>query len=104
MARFFQRSEQILRRFFGHSVETGELFQRQVVEVRYRIDQFPLDQLLDQLVAEALDVKRLARRVVFDGFLALRRAEQPADAAVGGLPALLQHFRTADRAAGRSRG
>jgi len=44
-----------------------------------------IHQLVHQLVAQAFDVHGAARGKVQEGFLALRRAEQPAGATVVGL-------------------
>jgi hypothetical protein len=53
----------------------------ELVQVGRRAHEFRLDQLVDQLVAEALDVHRAARREMQQRLLALRAADEPAGAA-----------------------
>ena len=54
----------------------------QAVEIRRRFDQPPVDQLLDDLVAKAVDIHRSARYEMDDRLLKLRLAGQTADATV----------------------
>src|SRR3546814_6710471 len=54
----------------------------QAVEIRGRFDQPPVDQLLDDLVAQAVDIHRSARYEMDDRLLKLSLARQTADATV----------------------
>ena len=76
-----------------------QLLHRRANNIGRRLDQLLLDQLLDELVAEALDVQRTAAGEMPERLLALRAAGKAAGAAGDGLPFRLHHRRAADRAA-----
>src|SRR5215469_688609 len=56
--------DEIGRGLFTHALELGELPGRERVEIGGRAHHIPLDELLDDLVAESLDVERPAAREV----------------------------------------
>ena len=62
----------------GHALQRGELGEAELVEVGRRVHDAGVDQLVDELVAQALDVERAAAREVQQRLLALRRAHEPA--------------------------
>ena len=82
---FFDRFDKIDGGFFTHALETGELFGPQRINIRNRVDQPLLDQLLDKFLTQAVDVHRLARGEMFDRFGALRLAIQTSAATRDGL-------------------
>ena len=84
--------------FFAHAIQCAELGQAQGVELRQAADQAAVDQLIDQLVPQAFDVHRAAAGEMQDRLLALRRAEQPAGAAVVHAATLALGRAAADRA------
>ena len=73
--------DQIAGRFLAHALQAGQLLDRQGIEIGRRMDQAGLDQLINQLVAQPLDVHRPPRREVPERLLALRRAVEAAGAA-----------------------
>ncbi len=89
---------QFLRGFLAHALELRELLRPQGEKIRRRAHPVAVHQLLDQLVAEPLDVERAARGEMLDLFLALRRAGPSAGAARHRLIGLAHHRRSAHRA------
>ncbi len=77
--------DDILRRLLAHAIEAGQRRGVQPVEVSGALHPVAIDQLIHQLLAEALDVQRAARSEVQNGLLALRRAVEAAGAARNGL-------------------
>ena len=93
-----QGVEKVLRGFFAHAFQAHELFLGEVVQVGRIMHQLPIDQLLHQLVAQALDVHGPAGSKVLDGFPALGGTVQAAGAARHGLAFGLDDVGTADGA------
>src|SRR5688500_4309640 len=69
-------SHDVLRSSLGHSLEPGERVRVEPVEVRRRFPRLPVDQLLAQFLAQAVDVRRAPRGEMQDCLLALGRAVQ----------------------------
>ena len=76
--------DEIVGGFFAHAFQAGQGVGVQAVQVGDVVDEFFVDQLFDQFVAESFDVHGAPRGEVFDGFLALRFAVQAASAACDG--------------------
>ena len=72
--------------------------QAQPVQIGQRAHHVGIDELLDQLVAQALDFHGAAVREMQNRLLALRRAKQPAGAAAIGFALFAHHRRAAHRA------
>ena len=81
IAALAQRGDQIGGGLLAHARQLSQGGSFQVEQIRRCLDQLTLDQLLDQLLAEAIDIQRLATGEVLEGFLALRGADQSARAA-----------------------
>src|ERR1700678_1014928 len=63
----------LLRRFFTHALERLELRGFELEQIGGGLDPIAIHQLLDQLVAETLDIERAPRCEVLDLLFALRR-------------------------------
>ncbi len=81
----------------------ASLREAQPVEVGRRVHDARIHQLVDQLVAQALDVERAAAGEVQQRLLALRRADEPARAARDDFARQAHDGRPALRARGRHR-
>ena len=97
----FQRGQQVQGRAVAHALQHHQGAQAQAVQVGQRADHVGVHQLVYQLVAQALNVHGAAGGKVQDGFLALRRAEQAARAAVVGLALFTHHLAAANGALAR---
>ena len=97
-ARGVDRLQEVCGGLLGHALELGQLEQAEAVEVGQRTDDAAVDQLLDDLVAEAIDVHGPPLRKVKQRLLALRRADQAAAATVVDLALLAHRQRAAHRA------
>ena len=93
--------DEIGRRLRAHALEAGQLLFAQGVQVGRRRDATRIDQLLDDLVAETLDVHGAARREVAQRLASLGLADEPARAAGHRLAFRTSHVRGADGAARR---
>jgi hypothetical protein len=82
--------DEVGRALLAHPLEALQLLLRQGVDVGERAHQAAVHQLVDHLLAQALDVEGAAAGEVEQRELALRRADQAAGAAVIG-PARLAH-------------
>eukprot|EP00659_Diplonema_papillatum_P013251 gene13250-biopygen13298 len=78
----FNRGNQLLAGNVGKTFQVDDLFVLELVEIRRRADEFFVHQLLDGLVAQAIDVHGPARDEMDDRLLELRTAGQAPDAAV----------------------
>src|SRR5690606_1711052 len=74
--------EQVAGGNFGETFQLDDLLMGQAVKIRRGIDQTPVHQLFDDLVAQAIDIHGAARYEVDDRLLELRLAGQTADAAI----------------------
>src|SRR5690606_11615344 len=74
--------EQIARGDIGEPFQLDDLLIGQTVQIRWRTDQAAIDQLLDDLVAQPVDIHRAARNEMDDRLLELRLAGQTADTTV----------------------
>src|SRR5690606_13853071 len=95
-ARCRDRVDQALRGLLPHAIEAGEGFHVEPVEVRRAVDEVARDELLDNLLAQSVDVHRAALAEVQQRLLALRRADEPSLAAPGRLARLARGLRAAD--------
>src|SRR5947209_880784 len=93
--------EHVGRRFFAHALEIGERFRLEPVEVGGIRHQLALDQLIDELLAQALDVHRPAARKVQQRALALRLAIEAAGTARRRFAGDTHRRPAADRASAR---
>ncbi len=93
-----QPGQQVLRRLLAHALQRQQAGQAEPVQVRQGLDDAGVHQLVDQLLAQALDVHRAALGEVQQGLLALGGAEQAAGAAVVGFALLAHGLAAADRA------
>ena len=93
------RRNDVGRGLVGHALELGERRDAQLVDVGRRVHEAAVDQLIDQLVAQALDIHRAPAGEMQQRLLALRRAHQPARAARDRLVGQPHHRRAAFRAA-----
>src|SRR6185295_4741064 len=93
--------DEIGRALLRHALERLDGFLRQRVDVGQRFDETGIDELVDDLLAEPLDVERAAAREVEDRELALRGAEEAAFAAMVDPALLARHLAAADRAGER---
>ena len=66
--------QQVLGRLAAHPLQLQQLVGRQTVKIAVALDELLIDQLIDQLVAQPLDVHRVAAGVVADPLLDLGRA------------------------------
>ena len=64
--------EQVTRGYLGETLQLNDLLVHKAVEIRRRTDQPLVDQLLDDLVAQAVDIHRSARYEMDDRLLKLR--------------------------------
>src|SRR5262245_25016120 len=96
LLRALQLGEEILGGLLSHALQRDEVRLLQVVEIGEVPDEPFLDQLLDQLLAEALDVHCTAGAEEADRLPELRRAREP-DAAVGDLALRAHDVGAADR-------
>jgi hypothetical protein len=99
VARALDARDQVARRLLAHALERRQLIGLQAVQVRGARHHFQFDQLLRQLVAQALDVHGAAALEVQQRADPLRRAVQAARAARGRLARQAHHGGVADRAA-----
>src|SRR5690606_22120457 len=76
--------EQVASGNFGETFQLDDLLMGQAVKIRRGSDQTPVHQLLDNLVAQAIDIHGTARDEMDDRLLELRLAGQAPDAAVDG--------------------
>ena len=81
LAALLDRGDHVRRRLLGHAVELRQLGEPERVEVRGRVHDAAIDELVDELVAQALDVHGAARGEMQQRLLALRGTEEPAGAA-----------------------
>jgi hypothetical protein len=100
-AALFDRHQQVLRRLLAHALEVGEREHAEAVQIDRRLHDRRIDELVDQLVAQALDVHRAPAGKMQQCLLALRRAEQPAGTARHRLVLATHHVRAAHRAGGK---
>ena len=96
-----QGIEQVAGRFFCHALQAAQGGQIQPVQVGQTAHHVALYQLIDQLLAQAFNVECAALRIVQQRLLALRRAKQPARAAVVHLARFAQHVAATHRALAR---
>src|SRR5579862_9952219 len=89
--------QQIRRGLLAHALELGELRHAERVEIGRGAHFVPFDELLDELVAEALDIERTAAGEVAQRLLELRPAGETAGAARDRLALETQHLRLAYR-------
>ncbi len=87
--------------FVGHALEARERLYVEPVDVGRRVDESRIHQLIDQLLAQALDVHRAAAREMQQRLLALGRAEEPTGAARNRLVSEADDRRAAFGALGR---
>ena len=78
----FDGGDQLLAGDIGKAFQVDDLFVLELVEVSRRADQFLVHQLLDGLVAQAIDVHGPARDEMNDRLLELRTAGQAPNATV----------------------
>ena len=93
------RRVQFLRRFLAHSLQRLDLAGLEAEQIGRRLHPVALHQLIDELVAEPLDVERAARGEMPDLLLALCRTVSAAGAARDGLIGFAHHRRAAHRTA-----
>src|SRR3989454_746811 len=98
LSRTLNAFEYVLRGLLRHALEAREGLDIQAVQVGGAFHQVALDELVDQLLAQALDIHGAARGEMQQGLLALRLAVQPAGAACCGLARHPHHRRGAHRA------
>src|SRR5437016_64161 len=98
LSRTLNAFEYVLRGLLRHALEAREGLDIQAGQVGRAFHQVALDELVDQLLAQALDIHRAARGEMQQGLLALRLAIQPAGAACCGLARHPHHRRGAHRA------
>ncbi len=67
------RSVQVFGRFRSHPIEFGERRNIKRIDIADVFDEFAFDQLIDQFVAEPLDVHRQTRSKMTNRLFALRR-------------------------------
>src|SRR6185369_818186 len=80
-AALVDRRNDVGRGFFRHALELGQRRDTELVDIRRRANNGGVDQLIDQLVAETLDVHRSSAGKVQQRALALRRTDEAARAA-----------------------
>jgi hypothetical protein len=97
------RRQDVRRGFLRHALEIDHRQQAELVQIGRRLDDGVVHQLLDQLVAQALDVQRTAAGEMQQRLLALRRADQAAAAAGDGFVLGPLDGGAADRAVFRQR-
>ena len=73
--------EEVRSRLFRHALEPGEGRLIELVEIRRAFRQIALDQLVDDLLAQAFDVHRAAAREMEERLLPLRLAVETPGAA-----------------------
>ncbi len=95
---FLQGIQEILSRFLGHPLQSGELLLLQAVEIGDILDQFPVDQLIDEFLAQPPDVHGAAGAEELEALFELGRTRET-DAAVGGFALLSINRGAADGAA-----
>jgi hypothetical protein len=95
--RLVELGNQVRRGLFSHALQRFELLRRKAVEVGRRLDQAFVHQLVDQPLAQALDVQRAPAGEVEQRLLALRRAIEAAAAAMHCLVLVLDDGGAADR-------
>jgi hypothetical protein len=100
----FSRPPAVLRRLLAHALQRHQVGQAEPVQVGQGADHAGVDHLVDQLLAQALDVHGAALGEMQDRLLALGAAEQAAGAAVVGLALLAHGGAAAHRAAGAGHG
>ena len=93
--------EQVLRRLFGHARQIRQRHQTEPIQVGGRVHQIVFDELINQLVPEALDVHGAALRKVQQRLFALCRTVQPASTTSNRLPLQSHNGGIALRAARR---
>lgn len=96
----FDGGEQVGGGFFRHAIKTRDLPGIESVKVGRRVHDAVVDQLVDQFLAQTLDVHGAARGEMQKRLLALRRAIESAGAADRGLARLAHDPRAAHRAGG----
>ena len=79
---FLQRVQKVHGGFVGHAVQIGQGRQPQSVQVWQCANNVGIDQLLDQFVAQTINLDGTTVREVQDGFFALGPAKQAACTAV----------------------
>ena len=73
----------LVRGLLGHAVEVGELLDGEVEEIGDIFDEAVLDELRDQLLAQALDIERHAAAEVLQASFELRKLDAPGGAPDG---------------------
>jgi len=96
-----ERRDEVGGTLLAHAVQRRQLRDVEPVQVRQRAHQAAVDQLVDELLAQAFDVHRAPARVVQQRLLALRGTEQPAGAAVLDAALLAPDVAAAHRAVAR---
>ncbi len=91
----FDAGDDVRRALLRHPLQRRELRDAQPIQIGRRAHQLRVDELVDELVAQALDVHRAAAREMQQRLLALRGADQSAGAARDRLAFESQHRRPA---------
>ena len=99
--RFLERVDDVLRRLVRHAIQPGQRGETELVQIGQGANQIGVDQLLDQLVAQAFDLDRAACREVQYRLFALGRAEQAAGATIVDFVLFAHRIGAADRALAR---
>jgi hypothetical protein len=94
----FQCIEHVARGLVGHAIEPGQGAKTEAVQVGQIANQMAVDQLVDQLLAQALDFHRPALRKMQYGLFALSATEQATGTTVVRLALLAHGLRAANRA------
>jgi hypothetical protein len=71
----FQRVNHVLGRLWPHAIQTGQFTCRQPEEIRWRMDILFLNQLIDNLVAHAVNVHRPTGDEVLQRLFTLRATD-----------------------------
>src|SRR5688572_23541932 len=95
---FLYGRNELLGRFLAKTLELRKLLGREAIEVGRGLDDVLLYELVDELLAKSLEVRRTPRSEVPYRLLALSRANQTADAASDRFALASLDIRAADRA------
>ncbi len=96
LPRFFDVAKHVLRGLLAHPLKVDKLLEREAINVGHALDQPPVDQLIDQRVAHAVDIHHRAGGEVQDRFLEPRRTVG-IDAAGGGFILFTDDVASANR-------